>query len=139
MLFVFGFLKDFYPRLQNREMFSKPGRAKIGTHPSKIQQQAYIRHKSVMLSALQVHSQVFYELIMTPHHWEGIFHRDKLKCIFFTNSYVIQGEFLFLILFVFRGACLSMQPRSPLVFSKLPHFIGIRGKANAIPLLLFNF
>ena len=34
-------------------MFSKPGRAKIGTNPSEIENWAKIRHKSVMLSALQ--------------------------------------------------------------------------------------
>ena len=35
-------------------MFSKPGRAKIGTNPSEIENWAKIRHKSVMLSALQL-------------------------------------------------------------------------------------
>ena len=34
-------------------MFSKPGRAKIRTNPSEIENRAKIRHKSVMLSALQ--------------------------------------------------------------------------------------
>ena len=34
-------------------MFSKPGRAKTRTNPSKIEKQAKIRHKAVMLSALQ--------------------------------------------------------------------------------------
>ena len=53
-LLVFGFLKEFCTRLQNREMFSKPGRAKIGTNPSEIENWANIRHKSVMLSALQL-------------------------------------------------------------------------------------
>ena len=35
-------------------MFSKPGRAKIGTNASEIVNWAKIRHKAVMLSALQL-------------------------------------------------------------------------------------
>ena len=54
VLFAFGFLKEFCPRLQNREMFSKAGRAKIRTNPCEIESCAKIRHKSVMLSDLQL-------------------------------------------------------------------------------------
>ena len=35
-------------------MFSQPGRAKIGTNPSEIENWAKTRHKLVMLSALQL-------------------------------------------------------------------------------------
>ena len=54
VLFVFGFLKEFCARLLNREMFSKPGRAKIRTNPCEIESRAKIRHKSVMPSDLQL-------------------------------------------------------------------------------------
>ena len=54
VLFVFGFVKEFCPRLLNREMFSKPGRAKIQTNPCEIESCAKIRHKSVMPSDLQM-------------------------------------------------------------------------------------
>ena len=42
-------------------MFSKPGRAKIGTNASEIVNWAKIRHKAVMLSALQLLGVVSFE------------------------------------------------------------------------------
>ena len=47
------FSETFVHDCKNREMFSKPGRAKTRTNPSKIEKRAKIRHKAVMLSALQ--------------------------------------------------------------------------------------
>ena len=47
-------LKSFVHDCKTAKCFSKPGRAKIQTNPCEIESRAKIRHRSVMLSDLQL-------------------------------------------------------------------------------------
>ena len=82
-------------------MFSKPGRAKNRTNPSKIEKRAKIQHRSVMLSALQLFQ--LFELfkagintkkynVISSGYWMINAYACSLLVIFLTQNEVFESK-----------------------------------------------